>query len=357
MAEWTVPITWQNEDLVDSLDADDYIRGNLLFLRDEADSTGLISLRFPSVTAANRDPDWKTIHTGYMQTFGKRIYASLEFSVNNGADTWPAGTIFVGEGDTTDIVEKVGERITRVAIRNGYTRSATWQNLLRQRQAVAALISNIEDAKRIYDGVSEVFSRRGPWGGRAPLDYLNGRTLAVNLGITVSSSDERWLRWIANRYGNRANWWSGYFAGRNGQDDLNYQKQLKNQINARMRAEGVIWRHQDITIAGRDQKITESSQITRTRTTTQVETVTYDKVFMRLLFGNLSREFIHDGASSTETGAFYLWNVPAGNHEFKLQWRSPQFTGHEPQSGTLISLSNVNLQLKEVRYALLDRSI
>ena len=351
MAEWTVPITWQNEDLVDSLDSDDYIRGNLLFLRDEADSAGLISLRFPSVTAANRAPDWKTIHTGYMQTFGKRIYASLEFSVNNGADTWPAGTIFVGEGDTTDIVEKVGERITRVAIRNGYTRSATWQNLLRQRQTVAKLIRDIETAKATYDGVNAVFG-----GGRPPLEY----TMPDEHGVprNVSSLDAAWLRWIANRYGNRGNWWDGYFQGRNGQDDLNYQKQLKNQINARMRAEGVIWRHQDITIAGRDQKITESSQITRTRTTTQVETVTYDKVFMRLLFGNLSREFIHDGASSTETGAFYLWNVPAGNHEFKLQWRSPQFTGHEPQSGTLISsLSNVNLQLKEVRYALLDRSI
>ena len=343
MTTWTEPVTWVNNDIFDSLDMNEFVRDNLLYLRNAAASAALRSIRHGTVIPADRDPEWKTIESFFMTTFGKDIYASIEFKVVNGTDTWGPGTIFVGTSDTTDIVERVGERIERVAIRDGYTRSPRWQNLLRQRQTVAKLIKDIEEARTTYDNVGRVF---GP--GRPPLWYLqpdeHGRPR------NVSNRDASWLRWIASRYADVGNWWQRW-----GRADYARQEQTKSDINNQMRAEGVVWRHRNIRIPGEDRKVTESSQIVNTRVITQQETITYDTVFVRLYVDDmLSRELIHDGAGETESGAFYIPNIPAGNHLIRLQWRSPQFTGHEPLSGTLIHLTNLNLQLKEVRYPLLD---
>ena len=338
---WTIPYRWVNDDLVDSLDMNEFLRDNLLFLRDEAFSSRLISINESIVIADNRNPEWKTISEFFMTTYGKQLYSSIEFSVNNGVDTWGPGTIVVGEGDTTDIVEKVGERITRVAIRDGYTRSSRWQSLLRQRQQQAKLIEDIKDAIEAYRNVDSVFGYGAPPGSYA--------SIARGQGHDFSSRDERILSWLANRYGN-----SGGAVSR-AVDDVSKQERKKDEINDAMRREGVVWRHKDILHPGRDQSITESSNTTRTRVISSTENITYDKVFVRLLVnGTLSRELIHDGDDRTESGTFYLYNVPAGQHHIQLQWRSPQFTGSEPLSGVLISLSNLNFQIKEVRYELLD---
>ena len=337
MTIYTEPYEWVNEDLVDSLDMNDFCRDNITFLFNEAASASLISITRPTVTSPNRNPDWKDIDVFTMITYGKDIYSSLEFDIVNGSDTWAAGTVFVGADDVTDVVEKVGERITRVAVRDGYTRSKRWQNLLRQRQNLSKTIEEIQEAAATYRGVNAVFG-----GGRPPLDYLN-------LGHAVSSRDARYLRILADKFGNRGNWQRYY------QPYLNKLNQQKDEINRQMRQEGVVWRHKNIFVAGQDRKVAQSSEVVQTRVTTQVETIQYDRVFLRLLIdGNQSREFIHESGTRSESGAYYIPNIPAGIHTVRLQWRSPQFTGHQPLSGTLISLRNLNIQLKEVRDELLD---
>lgn len=321
MSTWTIPHRWENAERVYAFDMNDFARDNLLFLRNEAASASLISQTFPSVTAASRDPGWKTISEFYMITYGKELFANLTFTVNNGSDTWPAGTIVVGEGDTTDIVERVGDVITRIAIRDGYTRSARWQQLLRQRQTINKRIRDMEDA------------------------LANFPPSTFRQDIIQASREFRFIRQFTHRVPD-------------GGRDLIIQWEREVQaVRDAMNEEGRIWRHRNILTPGEDRKVTESSQVSRTRVTTSPETISYDKVFIRLLFnGQLSREFIHDNMPSTDTGVFYLVNVPAGTHFVQLQWRSPQFTGHTPQSGTLISLSNLRFQIKELRYELLRGS-
>ena len=342
MAVWTQTQTFANQSLFDSFDGNEFIRDNLIFLRDEAASAALISINRPTVTAANRDPAWKDIHSFEMTTYGKAIYSSLEFDVVNGQDTWGAGTVFVGADDVTDIVERVGERIVRVAVRDGYGRSPEWQALLRQRQQTAKLIDDLEDAIRTYQNVDAVFRRGAP-----PCEYP---AIIDSEGHAFSSRDRGWLNWLCNRFGRASS--SAWGA------DLRRQNSLKDDINRRMRAIGVVWRHKNIAVAGQNVSIAESSEITNTRVIRSQQTITYDRVFLRLLIGGtLAREFIHESGTRSESGAYYLQNIPAGTHQVKLQWRSPQFTGHTPLSGTLISLRNLNLQLKEVRYELLNEVI
>ena len=337
---WSTPYEWQNADLVDSLDCADFIEGNVKFLRDEASSSALTSLTFSRVDAVDRSPDWRTITSFDKRTYGKDIYASIAFSVVNGFDVWPAGTIFVGADDTTDIVEKVGERITRVAVRDGYTRSAEWVNLLRQRQQLANLLDQIEAGIQTYRNVDAVFGYGAP-----ACEYAS---LVDRAGHELSSRDRAGLSVVCQHLPRRSREWDSA---------VSRLERQKDDINNRMRAIGVLWRHRDILTPGQDRRVAESSQITRTRVTTRTETITYDKVFMRLLIdGELSRELIHDGADRTRSGEMYIPNIPAGQHRIDLQWRAPQFTGHEPQSGRLIAIANLNIQLKELRYHLLDEA-
>ena len=297
------------------------------------------------MVTGDRSPAWKDIYEFDFTTYGKAIYSSLEFDVVNGQDTWAAGTVFVGADDVTDIVERVGERITRVAIRDGYTRSPEWQNLLQQRQTTARQIDGLEDAIRTYAGVNAVFGYGAP-----PCSYPSVMDRA---GHELSSRDRGWLNWLCDFMKGR-----GKFRGGNSSDwnrELARLNRLKDDLNRRMRTLGVVWRHKNILIPGVNTPVAESSEVTTTRVTTSTETIQYDRVFLRLLFDDtVAREFIHESGTRSESGAYYLVNVPAGTHRVKLQWRSPQFTGHQPLSGTLISLRNLNLQLKEVRYELLN---
>lgn len=329
---WTTPHTWVAGDVVDYLDCSDYIRGNVLHLRGLADSGGLFSFRQASVAAADRTPAWKLITSFDFETFGKTIYAALSFNVVNGSDTWGPGTIFVGADDTTDIVEREGEEIIRVAIRDGYTRSSQWQALLRQRQSLARLLDQIEDAIEAYRGINSVFGYGAP-----ACEYAS---LVDRAGHELSSRDRASLDVLCRNLPRNARDWGAAVAR---------LERRKADINRQMRAIGVQWRHRDLTTPGREIRIAESSQVTNTRVITRTETITYDRVFVRLLIdGALSREFIHDGRDRTDSGAFYIPSIPAGAHRVQLQWRSPQFTGHTPVSGTLISLSNFSLQMKEI---------
>lgn len=329
---WTTPHTWVDGDVLDYLDGNDFIRGNVLHLRGLVDSGGLYAFRRSSVVAEDRRPTWKTITSFDFETFGKMVYAALAFNVVNGSDTWGPGTIVVGADDTTDIVEREGEEILRVAIRDGYTRSAAWQNLLRQRQQLARLLDQIEDGIETYRNVDSVFGYGAP-----ACEYAS---LVDRAGHELSSRDRAGLNVVCQHLPRRARDWGGA---------VRRLERRKDDINNQMRAIGVQWRHRDLTTPGREISIAESSQVSSTRVITQTETIAYDRVFVRLFIdGELSREFIHDGRDRTDSGAFYIPNIPAGEHRVDLQWRSPQFTGHWPLSGTLISMTNFSLQMKEV---------
>ena len=85
-------------------------------------------------------------------------------------------------------------------------------------------------------------------------------------------------------------------------------------------------------------------------------TESYDTVFLRLLFdGEVSRELLGASDARTTSGRFYLPHITSDNHEVKLQWNSPQFDGDVPNgSQTLIGINNLRMQIKELRYELID---
>ena len=103
-----------------------------------------------------------------------------------------------------------------------------------------------------------------------------------------------------------------------------------------------------------DRDVVETDQTTQTRVTTAPFTEVYNKAFLRLVFsGESVRELVGEGDDRTSSGVFYVQGIAAGEHQVQLQWNTPQFGGQTPsQSETLVSLSNVELQLKEVRYRL-----
>ena len=336
MTDWVIPHRWQNAERVYSRDMNDFVRDNLLHLREQVESASLISLTFPSIAATDRSPGWRTIAEFSLETYGKELFASLDFSVNNGQDTWPRGTIFVGEDDVTDQVEKVGERITRVAIRDGWYRSETYRALTRQRYNLNQRIRELRSALEGFrEAQATVNSLPGVSGLSTPTQLLAS-------GYAGAWADD--LRLIIS-----------FHRGVDGvEDEIARLEREVQKIRAQEDADARIWRYRDILTPGQDRKVAVSSEIVNTRQARRRETIQYDRVYLRLLIdGTLSREFIHDGMDRTDTGVFYIVNVPEGRHFVQLQWRAPQFTGHSPESGTLISISNLTFQMKEVRYELL----
>ena len=302
---WTVPYTWSPNDSFDEIDANTYIRDNLNFLFNEAAAAAIQDISESAVTTDNHDVGWRTIRTIYMHTYGKAIYAHLEFDITAGLDVWDPGTVVVGVGDTSAKVERVGDQITQVQIRKA------------------------PDDPDAYNLANK--------------EYLQ----------LIDQVSEMWTLW--QRALNRG--WPG-------DDELAASREaqlhaLRAQRDAaksrRDRARGS--RYRTIFSAGDDQTIIESTQTTTTHVSQTTFTERYEEATVRLLVDSeLQRQLIDRRAGGiVRTGTFYIVNIPAGNHRIDVQWNSPQFDGMTPtNSATLISLQNFNLRIKEVRYPLLD---
>lgn len=313
---WTTPVTWANEDLFHSDDGNSFVRDNIIFLNNALSSSALIDLDIPTVTAvpADHSVGWRDIETFNFTTYGKEIYASLEFDVVAGVDVWAPGTVVVSSNDYTDKVERVGDTILKVRVRKGPDNPEEYARWDREYRV-------------LVDRVAEAWTR---WQRALTRGWPGDTELAMSRKAELDA-----LRAERDRV-------------------------LDNVRSARGD------RFKTIFNAGSGRTIIESSQTSTTRVVTSAFTERYEEATLRLLFSvrneegvveELSRELLdREQGGIVTSGAFYLVNVPAGQHEVKLQWNSPQFDGHTPtDSHTLISLRNVNLQIKEVRYRLLDR--
>ena len=114
--------------------------------------------------------------------------------------------------------------------------------------------------------------------------------------------------------------------------------------------------YEELIQPGREYNIVETTQSTETRVVSSTFTETYDKAFLRLVFdGEAARVLVGEGDDRTSSGVFYVDGIVPGEHTVQLQWNTPQFGGQTPTvSEKLVSLSNVVLQLKEIRYRLIQ---
>ena len=297
---WTEPITWAHNELFDAFDGNAYVRDNLVFLVEEAESANLLTKTYPTVTTASNSLGWRTIDTFTFRSYGKEIYAYLEFNVVQGQDVWKPGTVVVGTSNVLRKVEKDDGVITRVAIipRKFYGRWDSYDEAIARAQRKVEELQDRVDYYRRLGNTQYVYL--------TTLELIDAQT---SLGHRRGELHVYQQRFYRNIFG-----------------------------------------------PGIDRDVVETTQTTTTSVVTAPFTETYDKAFLRMVFdGESVRELVGEGDDRTSSGVFYIQGIGPGDHTIQLQWNTPQFGGQTPsQSETLVSLSNVTLQLKEIRYRLIQ---